>query len=213
MLLRVILTPPARYQHPHDTSNPPVGHWGNCKPKWWPQGSTFSSSKTKQRTYKAKRGELNGLVVYADVRIGLSLYSSSCSTRYGLNLLLGKKCPLKKCPQKEIFRKDTTKRGHQRELARKGRPHSQLWVPICGGMSTADARGNFKKKKKGSRSVVFWSLFSWSLFSFSFFWRPLGFPRFYFIVFLSFLLQNAQKRDLKKSSKTTEGGKKKPYFL
>jgi hypothetical protein len=42
------------------------------------------------------RGELNGLVVYGDLRIGLTLYSSSCSTRYGLNLLLGreKKCPL-----------------------------------------------------------------------------------------------------------------------
>ena len=36
-------------------------------------------------------GELNGLVVsiYGDVRIGLTLYSSSCSTRYELNLLLG----------------------------------------------------------------------------------------------------------------------------
>jgi hypothetical protein len=33
------------------------------------------------------RGELNGLVVYGDVRIGLALYSSSCSTRYELNLL------------------------------------------------------------------------------------------------------------------------------
>jgi hypothetical protein len=61
MLLHVILTPPARYQHPHDANNPQVGHWGNCKPKWWPQGSTFSSSKTKQRTHKAKRGKLNGL--------------------------------------------------------------------------------------------------------------------------------------------------------
>ena len=86
-LLHVILTPPARYQHPHDANNPQVGHWGNCKPKWWPQGSSFSSSKTKQRTHKAKRGELNGLVVYVDVRIGLTLYSSSCSTRYELNLL------------------------------------------------------------------------------------------------------------------------------
>jgi hypothetical protein len=44
------------------------------------------------------RGELNGLVVYVDVRIGLTLYSSSCSTRYELNFLLGrrKKCPLEK---------------------------------------------------------------------------------------------------------------------
>jgi hypothetical protein len=26
-LLHVILTPPARYQHPHDANNPQVGHW------------------------------------------------------------------------------------------------------------------------------------------------------------------------------------------
>jgi hypothetical protein len=98
ILLRLILTPPARYQHPHDTSNPPVGRWGNCGPKWWPQGSSFSSSKTKQRKHKAERGELNGLVVYVDVRIGLTLYSSSCSTRCELNLFFGgnKKNPLKK---------------------------------------------------------------------------------------------------------------------
>jgi hypothetical protein len=61
-MLRVILTPPVRYQHPHDNNNPPVGRRGNCEPKWWPQGSSFFSSKTKQRTHKAKRGELNGLV-------------------------------------------------------------------------------------------------------------------------------------------------------
>jgi hypothetical protein len=60
------------------------------------------------------RGELNGLVVYGDVRIGLidTLYSSSCSTHYELNLLLGrkKKCPLgnKKMSTKKMFRKDTT---------------------------------------------------------------------------------------------------------
>jgi hypothetical protein len=52
-------------------------------------------------------GELNGLVVYGDVRIGLTLYSSSCSARYELNLLLGrkKKCPLEKLknPHKTNF--------------------------------------------------------------------------------------------------------------
>jgi hypothetical protein len=37
------------------------------------------------------RGELNGLVVYGDVRIGLTLCRSSCSTRYELNLLLGRR--------------------------------------------------------------------------------------------------------------------------
>jgi hypothetical protein len=47
------------------------------------------SSKTKQRTHKAKRGELNGLVVYVDVRIGLALYGSSCRTRYELHWLFG----------------------------------------------------------------------------------------------------------------------------
>jgi hypothetical protein len=54
------------------------------------QGSSFSfsSSKTKQRTHKAKKDELNGLVVYADVRIGLTLYGSSI-TRYELNLFSG----------------------------------------------------------------------------------------------------------------------------
>jgi hypothetical protein len=54
------------------------------------------------------RGELKGLVVYGDVRIGHTLHSSSCSTRYELNLLLGRKkmsvgknknkCPPKKIP-------------------------------------------------------------------------------------------------------------------
>jgi hypothetical protein len=53
-LLHVILTPPARYQHPHDANNPQVGvnvgHWGNYEPKWWPQGSTSSSSNLKNKT-------------------------------------------------------------------------------------------------------------------------------------------------------------------
>jgi hypothetical protein len=111
MLLRVILTPPARYQHPHDANNSQVGHCGNCKPKLWPQGSTFSSSKTKQRTHKTKRGELNELVVYVDVRIGLTLYSSNCSARYELNLFIGgnkTKFLFKKMSQNVLFRKDTT---------------------------------------------------------------------------------------------------------
>ena len=51
-------------------------------------------------------GELNGLVVYGDVRIGLTLYSSSCSTRYELNLLHEEKKNVrwkikKKRPQKK----------------------------------------------------------------------------------------------------------------
>jgi hypothetical protein len=51
-------------------------------------------------------GELNGLVVYGDVRIGLTLYSSSCSTRYELNLLLGRKKKVrwkKKSAEKKCF--------------------------------------------------------------------------------------------------------------
>ena len=109
-LLHVILTPPGRYQHPHDTSNPPVGRWGNCEPKWWPQGSSFSSSKTKQRTHKAKRGELNGLVVHVDVRIGLALYGSSCRPRCELNLFFGGNKKIrwrKKFRKKKKFRKDS----------------------------------------------------------------------------------------------------------
>jgi hypothetical protein len=54
-LLQVILTPPGRYryQHPHDTSNPPVGRWGNCEPKWWPQGARKS---TKMSSTASSRG-------------------------------------------------------------------------------------------------------------------------------------------------------------
>jgi hypothetical protein len=158
-LLRAILTSPARHQHPHDTSNPPVGHWGNCEPKWWPQ---------KQNSEQT-RGELNGLVVYGDVRIGLTLYSSSCSTRYEFNLLLGRK---KKSAQKKCFAK-TPHKWVIRELARKGRPHSQLRVPTCGGLSTdgpQPTQGAPKKKRKKGKSVgcflglfflflVFWGVF------------------------------------------------------
>merc|ERR1712127_943987 len=90
-LLHVILTPPARYQHPHDANNPQVGHWGNCEPKWWPQASRqhLLLLKNQKQNSEHTKGELNGLVVYGDVRIGLTLYSSSCSTRYELYLLLG----------------------------------------------------------------------------------------------------------------------------
>jgi hypothetical protein len=53
------------------------------------------------------RGELNGLVVYGHARIGLTLYSSSCSTRYELKKMsVGKK--RKNRPQKKMFRKNTT---------------------------------------------------------------------------------------------------------
>jgi hypothetical protein len=40
-------------------------------------------------THKAKRGELNWLVVHVDVRIGLALYGSSCRPRCELNLFFG----------------------------------------------------------------------------------------------------------------------------
>jgi hypothetical protein len=68
--------------------------------------------KNKTANTQETRGELNGLVVYGDVRIGLTLYSSSCGTRYELNLLLGRKKmsvgKIKKCQHKKMFRKDTT---------------------------------------------------------------------------------------------------------
>ena len=67
--------------------------------------------KSKKQNSEHTKGELNGLVVYGDVRIGLTLYSSSCNTRYELDLLLGRKkmsVGKKKCPQKKMFRKDTT---------------------------------------------------------------------------------------------------------
>jgi hypothetical protein len=177
-LLRAILTPPARcqYQHPHDANNPQVGHWGNFKPKWWPQGSTFSSSKTKQRTHKAKRGELNGLVVHGDVRIGLTLYSSSCSSRYELTFFseeIKNRCPLEK-EMSEKKKKQIAKTphigGHQRELARKGRPHIQH--PAAGAhmrWHVHNRRKGHLKKKRGKSVGCFLGLFFGSLSSFFFF--------------------------------------------
>jgi hypothetical protein len=48
--------------------------------------------------HKAKRGELNGLVVHVDVRIGLALCGGSCRPRCELNLFFGgnNKSPLEK---------------------------------------------------------------------------------------------------------------------
>jgi hypothetical protein len=69
-----------------------------------------ASSKTTQRTRKAKRGELNGLVVHAGVRIGLTLYGSSCRPRCELNLFFGvkkKKSVEEKSFAKKRFRKDS----------------------------------------------------------------------------------------------------------
>jgi hypothetical protein len=59
-LLHVILTPPGRYPHPHDTSNPPVGRWGNCEPKWWPQGSSFCLLKNKIANTRQKEVNSTG---------------------------------------------------------------------------------------------------------------------------------------------------------
>jgi hypothetical protein len=66
------------------------------------------------------RGELNGLVVYVDVRIGLTLYSSSCKmlvTDLTCCSEGRKKCLLDKNKMlaKKMIRKDTTYRGHQRD--------------------------------------------------------------------------------------------------
>ena len=54
------------------------------------------------------RGELNGLVVFGDVQIGLTLYSSSCSTRYELSLLLEKNPLETKVRTKKSFEKTHT---------------------------------------------------------------------------------------------------------
>jgi hypothetical protein len=87
-LLHVILTPPARYQHPHDANNPQVGHGAIMSPNGGLKAAPPRRSPPPQKqNSEHTRGELNGLVVYGDVRIGLTFYSSSCSTRYELNLL------------------------------------------------------------------------------------------------------------------------------
>jgi hypothetical protein len=70
-------------------------------------GLKAATPPPQEQNSEHTRGELDGLIVYVDVQIGLTLYSSSCSTRYELNLLLGrkKKSPLgknKKCPQKNV---------------------------------------------------------------------------------------------------------------
>jgi hypothetical protein len=64
--------------------------------KWWPQGTRqlllLLKNKTANTQGTTKQKELNGLlVVHAEVRIGLTLYGSSCSTRYELNFFLGGK--------------------------------------------------------------------------------------------------------------------------
>jgi hypothetical protein len=66
--------------------------------------------KKQKQNSEHTRGELNGLIVYVDVRIGLTLYSSSCSTRYELNLLLARKKMSvgRKNVRNFFFRKDTT---------------------------------------------------------------------------------------------------------
>jgi hypothetical protein len=56
----------------------------------------------------------NGLVVYADVRIGLALYGSSCSTRYDeLHLFFGGK-------QKSVFKKMAADKKSFAKTAYKG---------------------------------------------------------------------------------------------
>jgi hypothetical protein len=88
------------------------------------------SEHTRQ---KAKRGELNGLVVHVDVRIGLALYGSSCGPRCELNLFFGGN---KKSVEGE---KNTHKKFRKDSIQGSPEGTSQLRVPICGGMSTADA--------------------------------------------------------------------------
>jgi hypothetical protein len=53
-----------------------------------PNGGLKAASPPPQKqNSEHTKGELNGLVVYGDVRIGLTLYSISCSTRYEIYLL------------------------------------------------------------------------------------------------------------------------------
>jgi hypothetical protein len=62
--------------------------------------------------HKAKRGELNGLVVHVDVRIGLALYGGSCRPRCELNLFFGGNTKIrwrKKVSQKKSFAKTAYK--------------------------------------------------------------------------------------------------------
>jgi hypothetical protein len=69
--------------------------------------------QNSEHTSKAERGELNGLVVYADVRIGLTLYGSSCDARYKLDLFFGKNKNGRK--QNIVSRRHHIKGGDQRE--------------------------------------------------------------------------------------------------
>jgi hypothetical protein len=75
------------------------------------KAAPYASSKTTYHSeHKAKRGELNGLVVHVDVRIGLALYGGSCRPRCELNLFFGGNKKIrwrKKVSQKKKFRKDS----------------------------------------------------------------------------------------------------------
>jgi hypothetical protein len=88
----------------------------------------------------------------------------------------------KKCPQKKCFVK-TPHKGVIEGTSSKGRPHSQLRVPTCGGMSTdgpQPTQGAPKKKEKKRRKVgrLFFGIVFFSLVFFFFFWgRPLHRPR------------------------------------
>jgi hypothetical protein len=96
------------------------------------------------------RGELNGLVVCGDVRIGLTLYSSSCSTRYELNLLLGKRKKMsaeKKCfaktPHKGVIRAGN-QLVKEDPTASCGCPHAVA----CPQTAHSRRKGHLKKKGK-----------------------------------------------------------------
>jgi hypothetical protein len=77
------------------------------------------SPPQKQNSEHTRQKEVNSTgwlpVVYVDVRIGLTLHSSSCGTRYELNSFSrgNKKCPLEKqkngknMAAKKMFCKDT----------------------------------------------------------------------------------------------------------
>jgi hypothetical protein len=110
VVARHFLTPPARCQHSHDANNPQVPGWvaGAIVS---PNGGLKAAPSPPQKQnseHKAKRGGLNGLLVYVDVRIGLTL--CAVVAVFVTDLICfpeeKKKSPLKKkCPQKKCFAK------------------------------------------------------------------------------------------------------------
>jgi hypothetical protein len=106
-----------------------------------------SSPPQKQHSEHRRQKEVNSTGWSYTLTCELDLLCTAVVVELAANLIYfsrEKKYVEEKNTQKK-FRKDSTKRGHQRELARKGRPRSQLRVPICGGMSTQPTRIALKR--------------------------------------------------------------------